>query len=277
MAAYGAARWWRPGILLADTITVLPPEADGAVLVSGSHGGRYPGYLTAKAGGRAVILNDAGIGRDEAGIGSLPYLDALGIAAATVSHLSCRIGDTDDMVARGTISRANAAAQAVGVAPGQGASEAADRLLAAPHRGVPPPSLGEGRSEIAPEGARRRIVILDSSSLVEPEDAGVIVVTASHGGLIGGNPAKALAAAAYAGVFNDAGIGADGAGLTRLPALDARGIAAFTVSATSARIGEGPSTYRDGIVSALNETARRYGAREGERAEAVLLAWAMRE
>ena len=83
-----------PGILAADTITKLPPDAAGQVVVSGSHGGRYPGYLAAKAGLRAVILNDAGIGKDAAGIGALPYLDALGIAAAAVSHESCRIGDT---------------------------------------------------------------------------------------------------------------------------------------------------------------------------------------
>ena len=39
-----------PGILAADTITKLPPDAAGQVVVSGSHGGRYPGYLAAKAG-----------------------------------------------------------------------------------------------------------------------------------------------------------------------------------------------------------------------------------
>ena len=270
-------RWWKPGILLVDTITVLPREADGAVLVSGSHGGRYPGYLTAKAHGRAVILNDAGIGLDDAGIGSLAYLEALGIAAATVSHLSCRMADTDDMMARGTISRANAVAAACGVAPGQTAAEAASRLVSAPHRTVEAPSVGEGRSEIVPEGARRRIVVLDSSSLVEPGHAGQIVVTASHGGLIGGDPKKALQTDAYAAAFNDAGNGVDESGTTRLPALDRRGIAAFTVSAASARIGEGMSTFRDGIVSHVNETAAAWGVKVGDRAEEVLTAWARRE
>src|SRR5215212_7481695 len=93
-----------PGILAADTITKLPPDAAGQVVVSGSHGGRYPGYLAASAGARAVILNDASSGKDAAGIGALPYLDALGIAAAVVSYASCRIGDTADMLARGRIS-----------------------------------------------------------------------------------------------------------------------------------------------------------------------------
>src|SRR5687767_10186562 len=105
-------------ILARDTITHLPPEASGAVVVAGSHGGRYPGYLAARAGLRAVILNDAGIGKDAAGIGALAYCQALGIAAATVAHRSCRIGDAADMLARGVISHANAVAQAVGLRPG---------------------------------------------------------------------------------------------------------------------------------------------------------------
>ncbi|MBW8271006.1 hypothetical protein [Caldovatus aquaticus] len=263
-------------LLPADTITRLPPEADGAVIVSGSHGGRYPGYLAARAGARAVILNDAGIGRDRAGIGALAYLEALGIAAATVSHRSCRIGDTADMLARGAISHANAPARAAGLAPGMSCREAAERLRAAPHIRVPhPPPLGEARTE-APEAAGhpRRILLLDSASLVRPaEDAGRIVVTGSHGGLVGGDPAMALRAPAFAAVFNDAGIGIEEAGTTRLPALDARGIAAFTVAADSARIGEAASSFRDGVISRVNEAAARLGARVGERAAPLLLAW----
>jgi hypothetical protein len=265
-----------PGVLPADTITKLPPEADGAVVVSGSHGGRYPGWLAARAGARAVVLNDAGVGKDQAGIGALAYCEALGIAAATVSHASCRIGDTTDMLARGAISRANAAACAVGVTPGMTCREAAERLHAAPLvRAADPPPLGEARTE-APEaaGAPRRILLLDSASLVRPEDAGQIVVTGSHGGLVGGDPAMALRALAFAAVFNDAGVGIEEAGTTRLPALDARGIAAFTVAADSARIGEAASSFRDGIISRVNGTAARLGARVGERAAPWLIAWA---
>lgn len=70
-------------IILAHSVTKLGADAGGAVVVSGSHGGVYPGYLAAKAAVRAVILNNAGIGKDEPGIGALHYLDALGIAAAT--------------------------------------------------------------------------------------------------------------------------------------------------------------------------------------------------
>ena len=264
-----------PGVLLADTITKLPPEAAGAVVVSGSHGGRYPGYLAAKAGLRAVILNDAGVGRDDAGIGSLPYLEALGIAAVALSHASCRIGDTADMLLRGQVSHANAPARAAGVAPGVGCQEAAERLRAAPHRlAASPEEVGEGRAEVA--GVARAIVLVDSAAMVGPGDAGRIVVTGSHGGLVGGDPAMALRADGFAGVFNDAGIGVDEAGIGRLPALDRRGIAAFTVAAASARIGEARSTFEDGVISRVNEAARRLGAVASARARDVLLAWAAR-
>jgi hypothetical protein len=246
-------------MLLAGTITKLPPEARGAVVVCGSHGGRYPGYLAARAGVRAVILNDAGVGRDEAGIGALPYLEALGIAAATVSHRSCLIGDAADMAARGVISRVSQTAAGMGVAAGMACGEAARLLAGAPLVGADPPAIGELRSEI--DGARR-VVLVDSASLVRAEDAGQIVVTGSHGGLIGGDPAMALRTDAFAAVFNDAGR-PDGPGVSRLPALEARGIAAVTVGAESARIGEARSSYQDGVISAVNGVAARLGARVG--------------
>jgi hypothetical protein len=263
-------------VITADTITKLPPEADGAVILSGSHGGRYPGYLTAKAHARAVILNDAGLGKEQAGIGSLPYLEALGIAAATVSHLSSRIGDTADMRARGVISHANAPARAVGVAPGMSCTDAAGLLRATPHLRVAAPMLGEARGEVPVPGGTRHILLLDSAALVRPGDAGQIVVTGSHGGLVGGAPAMALRTDGFAGIFHDAGIGIENAGTTRLPALDQRGIASFTVAAASARIGDAASVFHDGIISVVNETARRLGAAPGMRASEVLLDWARR-
>lgn len=262
-----------PGVVAADTITKLPPEAENAVVLSGSHGGVYPGYLAARAKVRAVVFNDAGVGRDEAGVASLAYLEALGIAAATVSYLSCRIGDTADMIARGVISRVNGCAVDVDVAAGMTCAEAASQLRMSRPRHKEPPPVGEGRAE-APGPGPRRIVLIDSAAMVLPEDAGHIVVTGSHGGLVGGNPAMALRTDGFAAVFHDAGIGIDDAGITRLPALDKRGIAAFTVAAASARIGDARSIYDDGEISAVNETAMRLGAHVGFRAREVLERWA---
>jgi hypothetical protein len=259
-------------IVLADTITKLPANAGGNVVVSGSHGGRYCGYLAARGGVAAVILDDAGGGLDNAGRASLPYLEALGIAAAVVDSLSCRIGDAADEMKRGTISAANETALALGVRVGEPCREAAERLRAASSVPVRVDAPSETRSEIV--GLVRRIVLVDSASLVEPGDAGQIVVTASHGGLIGGYPPAALKVDAFAAVFNDAGMGAEGCGITRLPALEARGIAGLTVAAMSARIGDARSTFHDGIVSAANPAAVRLGAAVGERLEPILRRWA---
>src|SRR5262245_10184682 len=186
----------------APTITSLPAEASGAVVISGSHGGRYPGYLAARARVRAAVFSDAGVGLAGAGIGSLAYLERYGIAAATVSHSSARIGDAADMLRRGIISHANAPAAAVGVTAGLGCRDAAELLMAARRVEVVPEPFGETRSVLERPGATRRIVLVDSAAQVEPSDAGEIIVTGSHGGLVGRDPRLALRAAGLAGVFN---------------------------------------------------------------------------
>ena len=51
-----------PPILTADSITRVGPEAAGAVVVNGSHGGIYAAYLAGKLRVAAAIFNDAGVG-----------------------------------------------------------------------------------------------------------------------------------------------------------------------------------------------------------------------
>lgn len=261
-------------VIEAPTATRFPPEARANVVVCGSHGGRYPAYLAARAGLRAVIFNDAGVGRDEAGIASLQLLGKGGMAVATVSHRTARIGEPADMLARGIISHANEPARAVGVEPGIPCRLAAERIAEAKVCSVEIPPSEEARTVLSLPGTVRRLVLIDSAAMVVPDDAGQIIVTGSHGGLVGGNPEYALRVEGYAAVFNDAGIGIDDAGVARLPALEQRGIPAFTVAAASARIGEALSTYEDGVISAVNERARVLGAMPGARAKDVLLAWA---
>jgi hypothetical protein len=261
------------GIVLADTATKLGPAASGAVIVTGSHGGRYAAYLTLKAHPRAVIHSDAGVGKDQAGIAVIGMSEALGVAAATASHTSCRIGDAADMMARGLISHANALAAALGVVPGMPCRDAGLRLVAAQPSNRDPQPCGETRRVLAEAGWRRRIVLIDSATLIAPEDTGQIVVTASHGALVGGNARMALQVDGFAAAFSDAGVGIEDVGISRLPALDARGIAGLTVSAASARIGDAASVWADGIISHANATAQRLGARPGEPLRQRLLAW----
>ena len=80
---------------------------------------------------------------------------------------------------------------------------------------------------------------------------------------MGGRPETALKYDVRAAFYNDAGIGIDEAGVSRLPALDRRGIAAACVSAPSARIGDARSTYEDGILSRVNARAAALGLKSG--------------
>ena len=97
--------------------------------------------------------------------------------------------------------------------------------------------------------------------MVAPEDAGRVLLIGSHAALHGGRPDSALAVAAHAAVFHDAGNGA--AGVTRLPVLGKRGIPAVAVDGATARIGDGRSLWESGIVSHLNGPAARGGATRG--------------
>lgn len=259
-----------PSTVLAHSVTKLGNNAADAIVVCGSHGGVYSGYLVAKSEVRAVVLNDAGVGKDAAGIGALSYLECLGIPAACAAHISCRIGDAQDMMARGVISHANGLAAALGVIVGQNCSDAVKALASARARRVNAPPAVEARHVLRLANSSRRMVLIDSASLVEPEDIGQIVVTGSHGGLINGQPHMALQVEAFVAVFNDAGVGMDGCGCTRLPVLDGRGIAAVTVAHTSARIGDALSSYHEGIISATNKAALELGAKVGSPAAAFL-------
>ena len=246
------------------SITRLAPEHESQVVVAASHGGVYAGFCAAQGRVRAVIFNDAGVGRESAGIGSLAWLDRLGIAAATADGLTCRIGDGDDMLACGIVSFVNDTAAALGCSAGQTVARCSAMMRAAAPSALPVPALAEARHVVRGAGEAPAVVVLDSVSLVEPADAGAIVVTASHGGLLGGDPASAIKVAALAAVYCDAGFGKDRAGVSRLPALDDRGIAAVTVSAQSARIGDGRSVLADGIVSCVNKTASGAGVALGD-------------
>ncbi len=251
-------------IQIVDSATKFGDDCRGKVVVCGSHGGEYPAWLVAKAGCMAVILNDAGIGKDEAGIASLAYLDAVGVAAVCVDTMSARIGDAGNMFARGIISRANKVATSLGVETGQSCKEAAMCLASGVAPTTKPADYHETRTVLAGINGEADVVLIDSASLVKPKDKGHIIITGSHGGLVGGISAMALQVDGLAGIFHDAGGGADGAGLTRLPALDKRGIAAATVSADSARIGDARSIYEDGILSHVNETGKRMGGKAGQ-------------
>jgi hypothetical protein len=255
-------------ILVVPSVTKLPPEADGAVIVGGSHAALYAAHVVAKAGARAAIHHDAGIGLEEAGVAGLALAQELGMAMAAVDSASARIGEAEDMMRRGIVSRANALAAACGVAAGQTCAEAAERLKAAPwpHR-APPARAAEGRSVFEAKAGRRKIVCIDSATLILTEDRDQVVATGSHGAATSGQVVAPVQPALV--LYNDAGFGADRAGAVGLSILNNAGIAGATVAALSAKIGDGRSTLTKGVLSAVNEAAYRLGGRVGGSALAL--------
>lgn len=248
-------------VQVADSITKLGPQFRGTVLVAGSHGGSYCGYLAALAGLRGVIFNDAGIGLDNAGIGALDYLEQLGMAAATVAHTSARIGDGADMLARGQISHCNATATTLGCAADQPCQDAAEVMQGGKTFEGNAPAYLETRKLLREVPVR--VIACDSASLVKPDDGDAIIITGSHGGRLAGRPGYGLAVQARGAVFNDAGIGIDMAGVQRLEILDRNSTPAVTVDAMTARIGDACSAWESGIISHINIQAARRGVTVG--------------
>ena len=70
---------------------------------------------------------------------------------------------------------------------------------------------------------------------------------------------------------NDAGFAKFNSGIDGLPILEQLGMAGAAVSAASARIGDGLSTYNDGVISALNAIASSRGVRIGMAAKDAAL------
>jgi len=97
-------------------------------VLTGSHGGQSAGEYALKFPLTAVFFNDAGIGKDEAGVVALALLQATGTIAGAVSHDSGRIGDARDMWQHGTISRLNEAAHAAGLIAGMRVQDALRKL-----------------------------------------------------------------------------------------------------------------------------------------------------
>lgn len=106
-------------VVIMDSITKVAAEDEGAFVVAASHGGASSGEFALEVPLGLVVLNDAGIGKDDAGIASLAMLEARGVACATVGHNTARIGDAADMWESGEVSRVNGAAEKLGLQPGQ--------------------------------------------------------------------------------------------------------------------------------------------------------------
>jgi hypothetical protein len=107
-----------PKLRLIDSITQLTASDEGCMAVSGSHGGISSARFALEARPLLSVFNDAGVGKAQAGIDGLTFLQVNGLAACAVAHTSACIGVAQSMLDDGIVSHANAAAQQLGVRVG---------------------------------------------------------------------------------------------------------------------------------------------------------------
>lgn len=252
-------------IVVDSTAYVREHEfGSGDVVIVASYAGTNTLRSLFAQSAKGAIADDAGIGKDEAAISGLVTAEKFGIPVAAVATLSAEMSNGRSL-ALGTISRANAPARALGVKPGQPAYVAAHLMLAAAP-GKPVTLDPEAPPEVftvdqTPAGK----VYADTSSFDLYKKLGKLphdVVC------IGANSARVFAEsileiAPRGAIGNDCGIGKNRSAIAGLPMLEEAGIAAAAVAAMSARIGDGMSTWRDGVISAVNEIAKSRGVTAG--------------
>jgi hypothetical protein len=117
--------------------------------------------------------------------------------------------------------------------------------------------MSEEKQKIVKESGKARIIIVDTTSDVNEENATDVIITGSHGGQ---NSGEHLAHLNIKGVIsNDAGLGKNNAGIAGMKILEEHGIPAAAVASMSAKIGNGTSTYEQGKISSANELAKKLG------------------
>lgn len=105
-------------IVVLDTVSAILEEDRGHVVVTGSHGGASAGEYALRADVAVVVCNDAGFGKNHAGVAGLKDLDGSSVPALAVAGASARIGDGLDMWNQGVVSYVNDAAEHLGFTTG---------------------------------------------------------------------------------------------------------------------------------------------------------------
>jgi hypothetical protein len=247
-------------VLVADSLSYFEHQAHlDDVAVGASFAGAATAAMAMRGGVKAWIAHEGGPGKDDAGVSGLALAQRFGVPAAAIATMTAGLSRGMTLIS-GTVSRANQAALALGVRPGQTGGEAARLMLEAPRgrpcnlHGIIDESIHE--VEIAANG---RIFAVWSFARVKGAHPRDVFCVASHAGKVMADYARQVRPRGL--IANDAGRGLDDSGIDGLEAMGTTPAAA--VSAASARIGDALSTYRDGVISAANAAALAIGVRPG--------------
>jgi hypothetical protein len=244
--------------------SAAPINAPHDILVHAAYAAAAPSFGLLNRGFRGFIAVDAGIGREEAGIGGLPLADRHGVPAASVSVYSCQMCAGRSVWTDGVISRVNQTALKLGVQAGQSTATAAALMLHAPIgtaraltnpmgdtdvllRAGPDGGIYGCWSMGLPKGDRRRDVFCVGT----PVDTTMTVHMYNHDVLPQGV------------IGSDGGFGRDQMAIAGLHILQRMRIPCAAVAHTSARLGDAVSIYEDGQISIANALAEALGIQPG--------------
>jgi uncharacterized protein YunC (DUF1805 family) len=263
-------------VVLLDSLGDLQPDNTSPILVCGSHCGDNGTFARKlkNCGVKAVFLNNAGIGKNQAGISGLSYYEAENILACAVSHNSAEIGVSRDTWESGIISHTNTQAAELGIQIGDSVKEAVVRIINSLDT---PSSIQKNTGFESPMDENKdskvdlkkqlqmqidgvSITVTDSITFLNESNADDIVVCGSHGGVSAGHYAQKFRLKAV--FFNDAGIGKNNAGIKSLDSLSDAGILACTVDCMSAEIFNGQDVLDNGIISVCNQLAKSRNIKE---------------
>lgn len=273
------------GIVLLDSLGDLQPSNTSAILVCGSHCGDNGAFARKlkNCHVNAVFLNNAGIGKNKAGISGLVHYEAENIMACAVDNNSAEIGVARDTWESGIISHTNTLAQYAGIQIGDSVQVAVAKIISRIERPISSQNknieslIDEKKENSSKVDLKKQITtqidgvsitVTDSITFLNENNAGDIVVCGSHGGVSAGHYAEKHRIKAV--FFNDAGIGKNGAGVKSLESLSEVGILACTVDCMSAEIFNGQDILENGIVSVCNQLAKSRNIKEGMRVKEAI-------
>ena len=251
-------------IVALDSSSYLGPHKtfQTDVIVVGSYCGVRVLAPMFTRGVKAVIATDAGIGKDNAGISGLLHAETIGVPVATIAALSAETSNGRETLLLGTISRANAQARALGVETGMIAYEAAARLTKAPPGKSIPTSPGEEEAAVVVETtAKGRIWATPGTTAIKEKVPNDVVCSGANSSRVSSD--GILRMGAKGSIANDAGIARNNTAVEGIALLEEKGVPSAAVSTMSARLGEGMSTWNDGIISVLNAPAAKLGVKVG--------------
>lgn len=245
---------------------VVPANRGRDIVVNASYCGVLPARFLGAEAPRGVIGVDCGVGPAGASIAGLWYLEALNIPAAVADVMTVQLGNGVDLHDRGIVSFVNRPAADCGVVPGMLVRDAALRMLEA-DPGVPTASEVTNRTHVDTSAQGRKVICTDSIAFGLPEDVDNVLVTAGHTGRSA--VPYLLKVAPHGFICSDGGGGRNGSGRVGLELVEKYGLAGATVDARIAAMGDGLSSYHNGVITGANVFARKAGVAVGMTAKAA--------